>query len=151
MSLSYFFLDSFSAFLYTPPRKEVVNLIGERIKALRKFFGLNQTEFGKKIGLTQTSIANYEVSRRPCSESVILSICREYGCDETWLRTGEGEMFRPRNHREQVVEYLSRLLRDPSADFQLRLIELISQIPPEFWPLLEEKARSILFPDDGET
>lgn len=129
----------------------MIKLIGEQIKALRKFFGLNQTEFGAKIGLKFSSVSNYEVDRVSVPYAVILSICREYGCDETWLRTGEGEMFRPRNHREQVVDYLSRLLRDPSADFQLRLIELISEIPPEFWPLLEEKARSILFPDDGET
>lgn len=129
----------------------MIKLIGEQIKALRKFFCLNQTEFGAKIGLKGSSVSNYEVDRVSVPDAVILSICREYGCDETWLRTGEGEMFRPRNHREQVVEYLSRLLRDPSADFQLRLIELISQIPPEFWPLLEEKARSILFSDDGET
>lgn len=129
----------------------MIKLIGEQIKALRKFFGLNQTEFGAKIGLKGSSVSNYEVDRVSVPDAVILSICREYGCDVTWLRTGEGEMFRPRNHREQVVDYLSRLLRDPSADFQLRLIELISDIPPEFWPLLEEKARSILFPDDGET
>ena len=130
----------------------MIKLIGEQIKALRKFFGLNQTEFGAKIGLKGSSVSNYEVDRVSVPDAVILSICREYGCDETWLRTGEVEMFRPRNHREQVVDYLSRLLRDPSADFQLRLIELISEIPPEFWPLLEEKARSILFPDDdGET
>ena len=129
----------------------MIKLIGEQIKALRKFFGLNQAEFGAKIGLKGSSVSNYDVGRVSVPDAVILSICREYGCDETWLRTGEGEMFRPRNHREQVVDYLSRLLRDPSADFQLRLIELISEIPPEFWPLLEEKARSILFPDDGET
>ena len=129
----------------------MIKLIGEQIKSLRKFFCLNQTEFGAKIGLKGSSVSNYEVDRVSVPDAVILSICREFGCDETWLRTGEGEMFRPRNHREQVVDYLSRLLRDPSADFQLRLIELISEIPPEFWPLLEEKARSILFPDDGET
>ena len=123
----------------------------DRIRALRKTFGLTQSEFGGKIGVKGNTITNYENGNRSISDAVILSICREYGCDETWLRTGEGEMFRPRNHREQVVDYLSRLLRDPSADFQLRLIELISEIPPEFWPLLEEKARSILFPDDGET
>ena len=126
-------------------------MVGEQIRDLRKFLGLNQTDFGAKIGLNFGAISGYESGRRECPGTVILSICREFGCDETWLRTGEGEMFRPRNHREQVVDYLSRLLRDPSAEFQLRLIELISEIPPEFWPLLEEKARSILFPDDGET
>lgn len=119
----------------------------DRIRALRKTFCLTQSEFGDKIGVKGNTITNYENGNRSISDAVILSICREFGCDETWLRTGEGEMFRPRNHREQMVDYLSRLLRDPSADFQLRLIELISEIPPEFWPLLEEKARSILFPD----
>ena len=124
-----------------------MKLIGEQINALRKFFGLNQTEFGAKIGLKGSSVSNYEVGRVSVPDSVVLSICREFGCDEKWLRTGEGEMFPPRALRDEVAGYMERLLAstDASSDFQLRFIKLLSEIPSEFWPVVEGKARAILF------
>lgn len=36
----------------------------ERIKLLRKYLGLNQTEFGARIGVKQTSVAGYETGAR---------------------------------------------------------------------------------------
>lgn len=39
------------------------------------------------------------------SEAVIFSICREFNVNETWLRTGKGEMFRsvPESQIAQIV------------------------------------------------
>lgn len=128
-----------------------MKLVGEQIRDLRKFLGLNQTDFGAKIGLTFGAISGYESGRRECPDTVVLSICREYGCDEKWLRTGEGEMFPPRALRDEVAGYMERLLAstDASSDFQLRFIKLLSEIPSEFWPVVEEKARAILFGESG--
>lgn len=67
--------------------------MNERIKEIRKYFGLNQTEFGCKIGVKQGSVAAYESGARIPLDSVILSICREFNVNETWLRTGEGEPY----------------------------------------------------------
>lgn len=42
---------------------------GERLKILRKDFGISQDELGKKIGVARTSVANYETNRNyPTSE-----------------------------------------------------------------------------------
>jgi len=65
----------------------------DRIKKLRKALNLNQTEFGEKIGAKQATVAGWEVGRREPSPLVIGSICREFGVNEDWLRSGEGEMF----------------------------------------------------------
>lgn len=67
--------------------------MNERIKQIRKELNLNQTEFGAKIGLTQGAIAGYETGKRVPIDAVILSICNTFGVNETWLRTGTGEMF----------------------------------------------------------
>ena len=69
--------------------------MNERIKKLRKKLGLNQTEFGKRIGLTQTAISYLEKNEDGCPEQNIKMICHEFGVSEQWLRTGEGEMFAP--------------------------------------------------------
>lgn len=68
--------------------------IGKRIKELRKeYLHMNQTEFASPLGLTQAAIGAYENNLRRVSEPSILSICREYGVSEQWLRDGVGEVF----------------------------------------------------------
>lgn len=62
--------------------------IGEQIKKLRKSLHLNQTEFGKRIGAKQTTIAGYENEIRTPNDAIIKSICREFNVREEWLRDG---------------------------------------------------------------
>lgn len=67
--------------------------MNERIKELRKALQLNQTEFGSRIGVKQTTVAGYENGTRVPLDAVISSICREFDVNEDWLRNGEGEML----------------------------------------------------------
>ena len=71
---------------------EVINT-NERIKAIREYLQLTQEEFGNRIGSARNTISNYENGNRNPSNSVVLSICREFNVDENWLRTGNGEML----------------------------------------------------------
>lgn len=64
--------------------------MNERLKKLRTRLGLNQSDFGKKIGVTKSAICNYENGSRALQEHTILSICREYNVDYLWFTTGEG-------------------------------------------------------------
>ena len=111
----------------------MIKLIGEQIKALRKFFGLNQTEFGAKIGLKGSSVSNYEVDRVSVTDAVILSICREFGCSESWLRTGEGEMFPPKTEEEELSVLFSSMLTNPDAAFEKKVVSALVKLPPEAW------------------
>ena len=83
-----------------------------RIKKVRNTVGLTQTEFGKKIGSARNTIANYENGDRNPSNSVIISICREFNVNEDWLRTGNGEMFKESPLRNEVGYYVEELLED---------------------------------------
>lgn len=64
--------------------------MNERLKKLRVKLGLNQNDFGKKIGVTGSAICNYENGSRALQEQTIKSICREYNVDYLWFTTGEG-------------------------------------------------------------
>lgn len=75
-------------------KEGVILEIGSRVKILRKELGLNQTEFGEKIGFKQAAIGLWENGQRAISDSAILLICEKYNVSETWLRTGKGEMFK---------------------------------------------------------
>lgn len=83
--------------------------MNERIKELRKALGLNQTEFGERIGIKQGSVAGYESGIRTPLDSVILSMCREFNVNEEWLRTGEGEMFRPISQEDEFMRAATEL------------------------------------------
>lgn len=65
----------------------------ERIKAVRKYLKLTQAEFGARIKVKGNTVTGYETGIRSPSDAVINSICREFGVNEQWLRTGEGEML----------------------------------------------------------
>lgn len=65
----------------------------ERIRELRKTLKLTQEKFAKKIGAADSTIGNWEKGRQIPPKNAVTSICREFNVSETWLRTGEGEMF----------------------------------------------------------
>ena len=67
--------------------------MNERIKQVRLALGLSQDSFGTRIGLGKSSLSKIERGANSTTDQTILSICREFGVDEVWLRTGEGEMF----------------------------------------------------------
>lgn len=68
-------------------------MIHERLKTLRKELGLTQQEFAERINLRRNSIAQIELGYRNPSGAVLALICKTFNVNETWLRTGEGEMF----------------------------------------------------------
>lgn len=85
------------------------DFINDRVKELRLALKLNQVDFGARIGLTGPAISRYESGTNGVSDSIILLICKEFSASETWLRTGEGEMFSPQN--PSLVDKLAQDLR----------------------------------------
>lgn len=68
----------------------------DRIKKLRKqYLDMTQAAFAERIGIKQNTVAQYETGRNEPTDTVITLICREFNVNETWLRTGTGEMFNP--------------------------------------------------------
>lgn len=67
--------------------------MNSRIKDIRKHSGLNQADFGNRIGVSRDTVANIEGGRIEIKDLFIKSICREFNVSEHWLRTGEGEPY----------------------------------------------------------
>lgn len=116
----------------------------DRIKEIRKRIGLNQTEFGDRIGVKQGTIAGYENGIRAPIDAVILSICREFNVNEAWLRTGEGDMFRAKDREEELYELFAKMMGDRNADFKRRLISVMLRMDEPEWQMLERKAMELL-------
>jgi len=89
--------------------------IGNRIKKIRKELDLTQSEFAARIGSVQNTVTGYENGRRNPSAPVISLICERFNVREEWLRTGEGEMFKPKP--SDVLEQLAYKYNFSNADY----------------------------------
>lgn len=116
----------------------------DRIKKIRKALGLTQQEFADRLGISRGNIATYETRDGNPGSSVITLICREFNVSETWLRTGEGEMFVQRSEADEISAAVERLLSGESADLKRRMIIALSSLSDEHWALLDQKLREIV-------
>ena len=110
----------------------------ERIKILRKTLKLTQQAFAESLGVSRDTIANVEGGRIEIKDIFILSICREFNVNETWLRTGEGEMFIELSRDEQIAEFVGRTLSTESESFKKRFIAMLAKLDESDWETLEK-------------
>lgn len=108
-----------------------------RIKKLRKTLDLTQAEFAKRIGTTANVLTHYETGRRNPSSSVINNICKTFNVSETWLRTGNGEMFVKLPRNEALDAQIQAFLQGGTDSFRERLVSLLIRLEPDQWDALE--------------
>lgn len=124
-------------------------IIYERIKELRKELGLNQEEFGERLGVSRSVIANIEYDRlkRPDQkESLYKLICKEFNVSEEWLRTGNSEMFVPLTRNQLITDFASDLIMEDNT-FKKRLVEALAKLDEDEWEVLEKLAESLIKKD----
>lgn len=93
--------------------------LNERIREVRKKAKLNQTEFGEKLGVSRSVIANIELdlNKTGVPDNIIKLICYSFKINENWLRTGEGEMKTKTN--ENVLEQLKNTYNLSNLEFAI--------------------------------
>lgn len=86
-----------------------------RLKQLRKFLKLSQKSLAQELGITQTAYSMIETGVNPLPDRYIKVVCSLYNVNETWLRTGEGEMFISTPYSKEFSEIFSRLLPETQS------------------------------------
>lgn len=119
-------------------RPERRSKMQNRMKQIRKELDLTQQEFAKRIGSTQNVLANYETGRRNPSSSVINNICKEFSVNETWFRTGKGQMFDKINRDNQLMMWAGKLLSEEQTSYKKRLLTVLMSLSEDEWLLLEK-------------
>ena len=110
-----------------------------RIKELRTALHLTLEGFGDRIGVTRAAVSKWENGDRGIADSMVVSICREFGVSEQWLRTGDGEMFE--QTRETVLD---RLAAEYSLDKeQVSVIENFLDLSPQERTLFLTQMRKV--------
>lgn len=117
--------------------------MNERIALVRKSLGLTQEKFAEQVGLSRNFMWMIESGTRVPSDRTISDICREFNVNETWLRTGEGDMFNQITRSEKITAFLTDITADEGDDFKRRFVEMLAELEPEDWKLLERMAEKL--------
>lgn len=112
--------------------------MNKRVKELRKYLKLTQDEFGNKLGVANSSISNIEKSRYGITDQMIKLMVKEFGVNENWLRTGDGEMFPEFDRADAIAKLADDIMTEVPDSFKSRLVTALAQMTDEQWKLLED-------------
>lgn len=122
--------------------------MNERLRELRKTLGMSMEEFGRILGITKSGISDIENGRRSVTDQHIkmLTIQPLKGkyLNETWLRTGEGEMFRKRTDNEILTEFAADLVFEADDSFKKAIVTTFAKMDDDTWDHFEKWARKFL-------
>lgn len=119
---------------------------GERVKKVRKARDLTLEKFGEQIGLRKNTMSAIETGRNALTEANLISICREFGVNEAWLRTGEGgdeNMFAKLNEDDRFSINLGKLSQTENQ-MARNMLNAIAEASPEKLKHIEEFMKSCL-------
>ncbi len=117
--------------------------IVDRLIEIRKKLGYSQAKFASQLGLSRNFINQVENRNKNVSERTVSDICREFDINETWLKTGEGEMFIELTKEEEIASFIGGVLRDEDDSFKKRLISGLAALDETGWEVLENFLNSI--------
>ena len=101
--------------------------MNERIEELRSALGLSQDKFGEELGVTRTAVCAWENGRRGISEQIIVSICRAFNVNRSWLVEGVGDMFT--NLPETIMDELA--IQYELSDEEKEMVSSFCKLPNE--------------------
>ena len=104
--------------------------------------GLTKTAFGKRINVSQGLVSQMCSGTTNPSDRTIQDICREFGVNEVWLRTGEGEPFKERTREEEIMRFAVQTLKG-SDEFRKAMVSMFAKLDPEDWANLEKIYRKL--------
>lgn len=117
----------------------------DRIKKLRKSFGLSQTKFGEAVGVSMSAEQKWEMGLSVPSEAAIKLMCQKFPVSEEWLRTGNGEMLRSESREVELHHAVGRILADRKDSFKTAVVTTLLKFEPDGpeWAVLEDIYKSI--------
>lgn len=124
--------------------------MNERIKILRKQLKLTQEQFASKLGVKRAAIGQVETGYNNVSEQLIKLICFNYNVNESWLRTGKGEMFEKSDNLEDLLSDASDLEKSIIAAYLSIDADLRDQVIVQFLNSIGKKDLASKFESEVE-
>lgn len=105
--------------------------IGQRVDALIRALNVRKSAFATRINITPAMVTMMTQGKAMPSDRTIIDICREFRVNEQWLRTGEGDIFRPMSREQEIAAFAGDLLRSTEPDIRHRFVLAISKLSVE--------------------
>lgn len=115
----------------------------KRISEIIDKSGLTKAKVAERLNVSAAFITKICNGTSNPSDRTISDICREFRVNETWLRTGEGEMRTDSTQRDQLEQFFSDVLTS-APDARSDCLTAMAKLPPEFWGMLTDCAREIV-------
>lgn len=112
--------------------------MNDRINVLIKALKIKKVDFAKRLNISQSFVSDMCSGKGRPSDRTIIDICREFDVRESWLRTGEGEMFVQKSRTDEIAAFVGSILQG-EPDFRQRFIAVLSRMTPDEWTILEKK------------
>ena len=109
----------------------------DRIEFVIKNANIKKVDFAKRLNVSQAFVSQMCSGVAKPSDRTITDICREFGCNEAWLRTGEGEPFQERTREEEIMRFAVQTVKG-SDEFRKALVSMLAKLGPEDWENLAE-------------
>ena len=122
--------------------------MSERFKELRKTLRLTQAELGNVLGISGSAVSKIEKGENILTEQNIKLLEREFGVNEKWLRTGEGEMFSSLHSDADVATFFADVLKDDPESFRRRFVSMLAKLDARDWEELMRIARKMAEGED---
>ncbi len=111
--------------------------INDRISQVIAQSKLSKTDFAARINVSQQYVSKLSKDGVP-SERTLLDICREFKIKETWLRTGEGEMFVQISRSQEIADFVGDVLQGEADTFKRRFVAMLARLDEDDWAVLEK-------------
>lgn len=115
--------------------------MNERIKMLRGVLNLTQEQFAEQLSLTRNYISLVENGTRTFADRTIKDICRTFDVNESWLRTGEGEMFLAPDRTSRLAQWAGEVLKSSPESLQRKVAEALAVLTVKDWEYLADLAQ----------
>ena len=132
--------------------------INQRLRQIRKHLKMQQSEFAKRLGLSQTSVSWLEQEGNTVSEQTIRLLHLDFHVSEEWLRTGEGPMFSAEDDspleklcREYAVSDCERKILELYFSFEPKRRKMVCDFVDEFFRKAIEEKQSAQNPSAAKT
>ena len=125
--------------------------IGDRIRFLRKdHLNLTLKEMSEKLNVSLSNLGNIETGKINATPRFLADISREFGVNQTWLETGDGEMFRTPSIDEEIAEFVGKAMSPGTDPVYRRVLLALARTDESVWQKAKEFLQNLKDAEERE-
>lgn len=105
----------------------------DKIRAIRQDADLTQAEFAEKLGVSRSSVLNWEYGQNTPGPAMVEKICRTFNINPLFIGGESDVMHIPPDEDEEIID---RALADADPMLKALLLGIVKK--PDGWRLLAE-------------